>query len=57
MNLHCPECAAPIPSIPAEHHVGGIRFCSADCITAWFANGRHDRRQRRQSVAWDRRSA
>ena len=57
MNLHCPECAAPIPSIPAEHHVGGIRFCSADCITAWFANGRHDRRRRRQSVAWDRRSA
>lgn len=57
MNLHCPQCGAPIPPEPAEHHIGGIRFDLAECIAQWFANGRHNRRQRTQAVSWDRRTA
>ena len=56
-NLHCPNCGAPIPNTPAEHHVGGIRFDVRECIVAWFADGKHNRRQRTQKVAWDRRTA
>lgn len=58
MNLHCATCARPLPDEPSEHHVGGIRYCSATCIREWFADGRHrDRRQTLRPVGHDRRAS
>lgn len=58
MNLSCPTCTRPLPDAPAPNHVGGIRFCSGDCITAWFADGRHrDRRSHYVPVGHERRAS
>lgn len=58
MNLHCAQCARPLPDAPSEHHVGGIRYCSAVCISRWFADGKHrDRRQSYYPIYPDRRSS
>lgn len=58
MNLHCPQCGAPIPNEPAEHFVGAVRFDAPDCIRRWFADGRHrDRRQSFRPVYPDRRAS
>jgi hypothetical protein len=57
MNFHCPACARPLGDQPTPSIVH-IRFCSRDCITAWFALGRHqDRRHRFEVVYPDRRAA
>ena len=57
MNLHCAECARPLPDAPSEHHVGGIRYCSARCISDWFSNGKHRDRRHRFEVVWPERRA
>ena len=54
MMRHCPTCAAPLPDV-APAHLGSVPYCSDDCVTAWFADGRHNRRQRQVPVIWDDR--
>ncbi len=57
MNLACPYCGAPIPNRPAEHHVGGIRFDSRQCIVEWFSLPRHNRRRVTRPVGHERRAS
>jgi hypothetical protein len=35
VNLECATCHRPLPDAPAPAHIGGIRFCCAECVKEW----------------------
>ena len=56
MNHHCATCARPLPDVAPEH-IGPVAFCSPSCVTAWFCDGRHNRRHATAPIVVERRAS